>query len=72
MTNSTSNRPTHRAYFVSGEGENRRWHELGPVWTHKDGDGFSLMPYVLPAPGATITIRKITPQDDGQRAQGGE
>jgi len=64
MTNSTSNRPTHRAYFVSGEGDNRRWHELGPVWTHKDGDGFSFMPYVLPAPGATITIRKITAQAD--------
>ena len=72
MTTPTSNRPTHRAYFVSGEGENRRWHELGPVWTHKDGDGFSLMPYVLPAPGATITIRKITPQSDAQRTQGGE
>ena len=72
MTNPTSNRPTHRAYFVSGEGDNRRWHELGPVWSHKDGDGFSLMPYVLPAPGETITIRKITPKSEAQIAEGAE
>lgn len=64
MTTSTSNRPTHRSYFVTGEGDNRNWHELGPVWTHKDGDGFSLLAHVLPAPGQTITIRKITRKED--------
>ncbi len=66
MTNRTSSRPTHRAYLVTGEGDNRRWHELGPVWTHKDGEGFSLVPHVLPAAGQTITIRKITSKGDAE------
>lgn len=52
-------RPTHRAYFVVGEGDDSRWHELGPVWSHKDGEGFTLLPHVLPAAGQSITIRKI-------------
>ncbi len=60
MSNSSSNRPTHRAYFVTGEGDNRRWLELGPVWSHKDGEGFTLMAHVMPAPGEAITVRKIT------------
>jgi hypothetical protein len=59
----TPNRPTHRAYFIVGEGDNARWHELGPVWSHKDGEGFSLLAHVLPAPGQNITIRKIKPKD---------
>ncbi len=56
---SAAKRPTHRAYYVTGEGDNRYWHELGPVWTHQDGEGFTLLPNVLPAPGEAITIRKI-------------
>lgn len=56
---SASKRPTHRGYFVTGEGDNRFWHELGPVWLHEDGKGFTFVPHVLPAPGQPITIRKI-------------
>lgn len=56
---SAAKRPTHRAYYVTGEGDNRYWHELGPVWTHQDGEGFTLIPNVLPAAGEAITIRKI-------------
>ena len=64
----TSNRPSHRAYYVSGVGERRRWHELGPVWAHKDGNGFTFVPNVLPAPGQTIVIRAVSvdpPADAG-------
>jgi len=69
MSKQQNNRPTHRAYYVSGEGDNRRWHELGPVWPHKDGEGFTLMPNVLPAPGQPITIRAIN-HDDAKRKAG--
>ena len=68
MTEKTTqaNRPTHRAYYVTGEGDARRWHELGPLWAHKDGSGFTFLPNVLPAPGQAIVIRMIrqeTPEE---------
>ena len=56
----TSGRPSHRAYLVTGQGDQRRWHELGPVWPHKDGKGFTFLPDVLPAPGQPIVIRAIS------------
>lgn len=61
MTDQTTkaNRPTHRAYYVTGTGEERRWHELGPLWAHKDGSGFTFVPSVLPAAGQTIVIRTV-------------
>lgn len=71
MTKQTSNKPTHRAFYVTGEGDNRRWHELGAAWSHKDGKGFNILPLVLPAPGQTIVLRPITdksentPRDEG-------
>lgn len=68
MSTRNQNRPTHRAYFVTGEGDQRRWHELGPVWTHKDSEGFTFMPHVLPAAGAPITIRRITSKGDAEVA----
>ena len=56
-------RPTHRAYFVVGEGDNARWHELGPVWSHKDGEGFSLpnvgIPLLSLVIGATMSLGPI-------------
>lgn len=62
-TPATTHRPTHRAYFVTGEGEQRRWHELGPLWGHKDGSGFTFVPNVLPAAGQPIMIRLIKQED---------
>jgi len=70
MSKQQNNRPTHRAYYVSGEGDNRRWHELGPVWPHKDGEGFTLLAHILPAPGQPVTIRAITRSDDAKRKAG--
>ena len=49
-----ANRPTHRAYYVTGEGDTRRWHELGPLWAHKDASGFTFVPNVLPAAGRPL------------------
>ncbi|MBU2582729.1 MAG: hypothetical protein KJ622_13535 [Alphaproteobacteria bacterium] len=62
-TTSQTNRPTHRAFFVSGDGDNKQWIELGPVWSHNDGKGFNLVAHVLPAPGQTIVIRANKPAD---------
>ncbi len=64
----TTNRPTHRAYYVTGEGDARRWHELGPLWAHKDGSGFTFLPNVLPAAGQTIVIRTVKQEQDGSAA----
>jgi hypothetical protein len=52
-------KPTHRAYFVRGEGEAARWLELGAVWTHKDGKGFDVVLDTLPVGGFSgrITVR---------------
>lgn len=63
LSPATGNRPTHRAYYVTGDGDHRRWHELGPLWAHKDGNGFTFVPSVLPAPGEPITIRVIKQPD---------
>lgn len=55
----TTNRPTHRAYYVAGDDDQKRWIELGPVWSHKDGSGFTFLPAILPAAGQQIVIRAI-------------
>ncbi len=51
--------PTHRAYFVKGEGEAARWLELGNVFSHQDGRGFELLLDTLPVGGfnGRITVR---------------
>lgn len=61
-------RPTHRAFFVTGEGDDRRWHELGALWAHKDGNGFTFKPDVLPAAGQPITIRLIKQENEETKA----
>lgn len=65
MTDQTTKpkRPTHRAYYVTGAGDERRWHELGPLWAHKDGNGFTFLPNVLPAAGEPIMIRLIKQEE---------
>jgi hypothetical protein len=52
-------KPTHRAYFIRGEGEAARWLELGNVWSHVDGHGFELVLDTLPVGGfnGRIVIR---------------
>jgi hypothetical protein len=58
---SSTNRPTHSAFVVVDppEGSDRnakaRWHEIGAVWTHRDGDGFD----VLIRPGISISGRLV-------------
>ena len=58
-----SNKPTHRAYAVTKRGEKSYWNEIGAVWAHKDGKGFSLALDYLPLNDAEIVIREPVPDD---------
>jgi hypothetical protein len=56
--------PTHRAYFVKGEGDNTRWLELGAVWAHSNGKGFDVVLETVPVGGfnGRLTLRAIEPK----------
>ncbi len=58
MTTRQTNRPSHRVYAVTRNGERSNWREIGAAWSHKDGEGFSLKLDFLPLNGAEILIRK--------------
>ncbi len=42
MTDTTANRPSHRLFNVTGDGDNARWTDIGVAWTTRDGKGFTL------------------------------
>ena len=65
MTNTTetSNRPTHRVYAVTKNGDKNYWTEIGAAWTHKDGKGFNVKLDYLPLNGAEIVIREPKAKD---------
>ena len=54
----TTNRPSHRVYAVTKNGERSFWREIGAAWTHADGEGLNLKLDYLPLNGADIVIRK--------------
>ena len=58
MTTRQTNRPSHRVYAVTKNGERSNWREIGAAWAHKDAEGFSLKLDFLPLNGAEIVIRK--------------
>ena len=58
MSKST-NRPSHRVYAVTKNGEKKFWQPIGAAWAHSDGEGFNLSLDYLPLnTGAQIVIRK--------------
>jgi hypothetical protein len=54
----TSNRPSHRVYAVTKNGERSFWQKIGAAWVHADGEGFNLKLDYLPLNDAEIVIRK--------------
>lgn len=75
MTDSTNNNekkgnlPTHRAFFVTNDGKEDskgNWKEIGALWPHKDGEGFSLKLDLIPTSttNGRIEVRKIQPKPD--------
>lgn len=58
-----SNRPTHRAYSViKREGQDDFWLNVGSVFPHKDGGGFSVVLQALPLDGKVV-CREIDDND---------
>lgn len=62
-TTTQSNKPTDRAYAVTKRGEKSYWKEIGAVWAHRDGKGFSLALDCLPLNDAEIVIREPIPEE---------
>jgi hypothetical protein len=54
----TTNRPSHRIYAVTKNGDRSFWQPIGAAWAHNDGDGFNLKLEYLPLNTAEIVIRK--------------
>lgn len=50
----SNNAPTHVLYVVTGDGDKKRWTEIGAAWPHKSGGGFSLTLEALPANGRLV------------------
>ncbi len=66
MTTRQTNRPSHRVYAVTRNGERNSWREIGAAWMHKDGEGFNLKLDFLPLKGAEIVIRKPKANEAGE------
>ena len=50
--------PTHRAYTViKREGKEDFWHNMGLVFPHGDGEGFTILLEVLPLEGKIVLRR---------------
>ena len=54
----TDNRPSHRVYAVTKNGERSFWQPIGAAWVHSDGWGFNVKIDYLPLNSAEIVIRK--------------
>lgn len=58
MTKETNkNRPTHRVYAVTKNGESKFWQPIGAMWQHQDEKGFNLRIDYLPLNDAEIVVR---------------
>lgn len=68
-TKETSNRPTHRVHAVikKGSDDKGKWHEIGALWPHKDGKGFSMKLDLVPVGDAELVIRTI----EDKQSEGG-
>jgi hypothetical protein len=66
---SKSNRPSHRALVNLGDEKQKIWREIGAMWPHKDGSGFTLKLDLIPTDGREIVIRTVKDgEKDGEAA----
>lgn len=70
-TTSNNKQPTHRAYAVTKQGKKNFWREIGAVWAHRDGKGFSLKLDLLPLNGAEIVVREPRADSNIDGQEGG-
>jgi hypothetical protein len=68
----SNNRPSHRVYAVSKNGERNFWQPIGAAWAHGDGEGFNLKLEYLPLNAAEIVIRKPKAEIDEADALAGQ
>ena len=54
MSDTNSNRPSHRLLNVMGDGDNARWTDIGVAWATKDGKGFTLALNAIPVNGRIV------------------
>jgi hypothetical protein len=65
----SNNRPSHRVYAVSKNGERNFWQPIGAAWAHADASGFNLRIDYLPLNDAEIVVRVA---GDKQAEAGGD
>jgi hypothetical protein len=64
-----SNRPSHRALVNLGDEKQKIWREIGAMWPHQDGNGFTLKLDLIPASAREIVIRTLKDAEtDGEAA----
>lgn len=68
-TTATHSRPSHRVYAVTKKdgADKSNWRDIGAMWPHKDGEGFSLKLDFMPLNGAELVVR--TPKDTDAKAE---
>ncbi len=54
MSDTNTNRPSHRLFTVNGDGDNARWTDIGVAWATRDGKGFTLNLNALPLNGRVV------------------
>lgn len=68
---STTNRPSHGIYHVTGDGKDARWIKIGAAWAHDDNGGLSLSVDYLPTgTHGRLVIRKAKDKADNQSNDG--
>ena len=66
----TSKTPTHIAYTTRPVGDGERpktfWTRIGSVWSHQDGEGFTIRLDALPVNGEiVIRAKKVDEEQEG-------
>ena len=61
-----SNKPTHVAYVVEGEGDAAFWTRIGAAWVHEDGEGFNISLNALPVSGRLVVRKAKAEQEAGR------
>ncbi len=54
MTDTTTNRPSHRLFSVTGNADAARWTDIGAAWLTKDGKGFTISLNAIPLDGRIV------------------
>lgn len=54
MSDTNTNRPSHRLFNVCGEGDKTRWIDIGVAWPTRDGKGFTLQLNGVPLNGRVV------------------